>query len=78
MSIQPFAQSLLSDVRKRREERERNLRKQQERNELLGLVGGLAVKIGNETLANKTVNFLNHSSLPNKTGILLTSFLSHL
>ena len=59
MSIQPFAQSLLSDVRKRREERERNLRKQQERNELLGLVGGLAVKIGNEALANKTVDFLN-------------------
>ena len=65
MSIQPFAQSLLSDVRKRREERERNLRKQQERNELLGLVGGLAVKIGNEALANKTVNFLNQEPVWN-------------
>ena len=37
MSIQPFAQSL-SDVRKRREAGEKHLRKQQERNELLGLV----------------------------------------
>lgn len=65
MSIQPFAQSLLSDVRKRREEEARRIRKQQERNELLGLVGGLAVKIGNETLANKTVNFLNQEPVWN-------------
>ena len=65
MSIQPFAQSLLSDVRKRREEEERRLRKQRERNELVGLVGGLAVKIGNEALANKTVNFLNQEPVWN-------------
>lgn len=65
MSIQPFAQSLLSDVRKRREEEERRLRKQQERNELLGLVGGLAVKIGNEALANKTSNFLQNEQVWN-------------
>ena len=58
MSIQPFAQSLLSDVRKRREEEERRLRKQRERQELMGLGLGLAVKIGNEALANKTSNFL--------------------
>ena len=65
MSIQPFAQSLLSDVRKRREEEERRLRKQRERNELVGLVGGLAVKIGNEALANKTSNFLQNEQVWN-------------
>ena len=65
MSIQPFAQSLLSDVRKRREEEERRLRKQRERNELVGLVGGLAVKIGNEALANKTANFLQNEQVWN-------------
>ena len=65
MSIQPFAQSLLSDVRKRREEETKRIRKRQERNELLGLVGGLAVKIGNEALANKTVDFLNKEPIWN-------------
>ena len=65
MSIQPFAQSLLSDVRKRREEEERRLRKQRERQELMGLGLGLAVKIGNETLANKTSNFLQNEQVWN-------------
>lgn len=67
MSIQPFAQSLLSDVRKRRQEEEKRLRKQRERQELLGLGVGLAVKIGNEALANKTANFLEKEPVWNAT-----------
>lgn len=59
MSIEQFGQSLLSDVRKRREDQQRRLRKEEERQALLGLGVGLAAKIGNERLANKAQDFIN-------------------
>lgn len=58
MSIEQFGESLLGDIRKRREQESRRLRKQEERQALMGLGIGLAVKIGNERLANKTQDFL--------------------
>lgn len=58
MSIEQFGESLLGDIRKRREQRDRQLRKQQERQAMLGLGVKLATKIGNERLASKTQDFL--------------------
>jgi hypothetical protein len=58
MSIEQFGESLLGDIRKRRERQERDLRKQQERQALLGLGINIAAKIGNERLASKTQDFL--------------------
>jgi len=58
MAIQEFGQSLLADVRKRREKEQRQMRKREERQALLGLGVGLAIKIGNTKLAEKTENFL--------------------
>lgn len=65
MSIEQFGESLLGDIRKRREQESRRLRKQEERNALLGLGIGLAAKIGNERLAAKTNNFLNNQEIWN-------------
>jgi len=59
MSIEQFGESLLTDIRKRREQESRRLRKQEERQALLGLGIGLAAKIGNERLAAKTNDFLS-------------------
>lgn len=58
MSIEQFGESLLGDIRKRREQESRRLRKQEERQALMGLGIGLAAKIGNERLASKTQDFL--------------------
>jgi hypothetical protein len=58
MSIEQFGESLLGDIRRRRERQERDLRKQQERQALLGLGINIAAKIGNERLASKTQDFL--------------------
>lgn len=65
MSIEQFGESLLTDIRKRREQESRRLRKQEERQALLGLGIGLAAKIGNERLAAKTNNFLTQESVWN-------------
>jgi len=65
MSIEQFGESLLSDIRKRREQESRRLRKQEERNALLGLGIGLAAKIGNERLAAKTNDFLTKEPIWN-------------
>ena len=67
MSIEQFGQSLLSDVRKRREDQQRRLRKEEERQALLGLGVGLATKIGNERLANKTAEFLKQEPIYDQT-----------
>ena len=63
MSIDQFGQSLLTDVRRRREQQSRRLRKQQERDALLGLGINIATKIGNEMLAQKTSTFLNNEQV---------------
>jgi len=65
MSIEQFGESLLGDIRKRREQELRRLRKQEERNALLGLGIGLAAKIGNERLAAKTNDFLTKEPIWN-------------
>ena len=67
MSIEQFGQSLLSDVRKRREDQQRRLRKEEERQALLGLGVSLATKIGNERLANKTAEFLKQEPIYDQT-----------
>ena len=58
MSIEQFGESLLGDIRKRRQDEERRARKRADRQALLGLGVGIAAKIGNEMLANKTRDFL--------------------
>jgi hypothetical protein len=58
MSIEQFGESLLGDIRKRRQKEARRARKQAERQALLGLGVNIAAKIGNEMLANKTRDFL--------------------
>ena len=63
MSIEQFGESLLGDIRKRREQESRRLRKQEERQALLRLGVGLAAKIGNERLAAKTNDFLTQESV---------------
>lgn len=63
MAIEQFGESLLTDIRKRREDEQRRMRKREEREAMLGLGVGLAAKIGNEMLANKTSNFLNNEQV---------------
>jgi len=58
MSIEQFGESLLGDIRKRRQDEARRARKRAERQALLGLGVNVAAKIGNEMLANKTRDFL--------------------
>jgi hypothetical protein len=67
MAIQQFGESLLEDIRKRKERQERELRKQEERAALLGLGVNLATKIGNERLANKMSEFLKQAPIYNQT-----------
>ena len=63
MSIEQFGESLLTDIRKRRERRDRQLRRQADRQAFLGLGLGLAAKIGNERLAQKTNEFLTQQPI---------------
>ena len=63
MAIDQFGESLLTDIRKRRQQEARRLRKREERDALIGLGLGLATKIGNEALAQKTNNFLSQQSV---------------
>lgn len=65
MAIQQFGESLLTDIRKRKEDERRRLQKQQERDAFLGLGVGLAAKIGNEMLANKAVDFFKQEPVWN-------------
>ena len=58
MSIEQFGESLLGDIRKRRQDEERRARRRADRQALLGLGVKVATKIGNEMLANKTQDFL--------------------
>lgn len=63
MAIEQFGESLLSDIRKRKKQEEKRLRKQEDKQALLGLGVGLAAKIGNEMLENKTMSFLNNEQV---------------
>ena len=63
MAIEQFGESLLSDIRKRKKQEEKRLRKQEDKQALLGLGVGLAAKIGNEMLANNTMSFLNNEQV---------------
>lgn len=67
MAIQQFGESLLADIRKRKEDEQRAFRKQQEREAMLGLGIKLATKIGNERLANKTSEFLKQEPIYDQT-----------
>lgn len=67
MAIQQFGESLLADIRKRKEDEQRAFRKQQEREAMLGLGIKLATKIGNERLANKTAEFLKQEPIYDQT-----------
>ena len=58
MSIEQFGESLLSDVRQRREKRERDARKRAEKEAMLGLGFTLATKVGEQVMSNKAQAFL--------------------
>lgn len=62
MSIEQFGESLLSDVRQRREKRERDARKRAEKEAMLGLGFTLATKVGEQVMSNKTQKFLQSES----------------
>lgn len=63
MAIEEYGASLLADVRQRRDREAKQMRKQEERNALMGLGVGLGVKIGNEYLQNKAQNFFNQEDV---------------
>jgi len=58
MAIQQFGESLLSDVRKRNKQEAKRLRKEEEKQALLGLGVSIAGTIGNKMLASKVDNFM--------------------
>lgn len=58
MSIKPFAESLLTDVRERNQRERDRIRKERERQERMGLVVGIGTAIGNKFLEKKTNDFL--------------------
>lgn len=60
MAIEQYGESLLSNVRQRRDSQARQIRKEQEKTALMGLGLGLGVKVGNEYLRNKAQNFFNN------------------
>lgn len=63
MAIQQFGESLLSDIRKRNKQEAKRLRKEEEKQALLGLGVGVLGKIGNEMLANKMDTFLKNEQI---------------
>ena len=58
MSIKPFAESLLTNVRERNQQERDRIRKERERQERMGLVVGIGTAIGNKFLEKKTNDFL--------------------
>ena len=58
MSIKPFAESLLTNVRERNQRERDRLRKERERQERMSLGVGVATAIGNKFLEKKTNDFL--------------------
>ena len=66
MAIEQLGESLLADVRKRKDNQLRRMQKEQEKAALWGLGATLGVKIGNEVLRNKAQNFFNQADVINK------------
>lgn len=66
MAIEQFGESLLADVRKRKDNQLRRMQREEEKAALWGLGATLGVKIGNEVLRNKAQNFFNQSDVINK------------
>lgn len=66
MAIEQLGESLLADVRKRKDNQLRRMQKEEEKAALLGLGATLGVKIGNEVLRNKAQNFFNQADVINK------------
>lgn len=60
MAIEQLGESLLSDIRTRRSKEEKRLRKQEKKDALMSLGINLGLKIGNEFLENKAVQFFNN------------------
>ena len=60
MAIQQFGESLLADVRKRNQREAKRLRKEEEKQALLGLGVQLAGVVGNKILESKVQNFMNN------------------
>lgn len=60
MAIEQLGESLLSDIRTRRSKEEKRLRKQEKKDALMTLGVNLGLKIGNEFLENKAVQFFNN------------------
>lgn len=58
MAIQQFGESLLADVRKRREDESRRLRKQREKEALIGLGVNIAGAVSEQFMSRKTNEFL--------------------
>ena len=58
MSIKPFAESLLTNVRERNQQERDRIRKERERQERMGLVVGIGTAIGNKFLEKKTNDLL--------------------
>jgi hypothetical protein len=59
MAIEEYGESLLSNVRQRRDTQSRQMRKQQEKQALLGLGLTAGVAVGNQYLKNKAQAFFN-------------------
>lgn len=59
MAIEQYGESLLSDVRQRRDKQAKQFRREQEQTALGSLALGMGVQIGNSYLRNKAQNFLN-------------------
>lgn len=63
MAIQQFGESLLSDIRSRRAREEKRMRKEEEKQAIIGLGVTLAGKIGNQVLSNKMDTFLQNEQI---------------
>lgn len=66
MAIEQLGESLLANVRKRKDNQLRRMQKEEEKSALLELGATLGVKIGNEVLRNKAQNFFNQADFINK------------
>lgn len=63
MAIQQFGESLLSDIRKRNKQEAKRLRKEEEKQAIIGLGASLIGNIGNKYLAEKTKTFLQNEDI---------------
>jgi len=63
MAIQQFGESLLSDIRKRNKQEAKRLRKEEEKQAIIGLGASLIGNIGNKYLAEKTKTFLQNENI---------------